>query len=77
VEPGTRFQNRSRPIPGPVPKILELIQPVPGSVSNNLDLAGPGLGPAKVDRVPGLLTPSLRCYNSSIYSFSLTVVGLV
>ena len=32
MEPGTRFQNRSRPVPGPVPKILELPGPGPGPV---------------------------------------------
>ena len=57
VEPGTRFQNRSRPVLGPVPKILGLVQAVLGPVPKNLDPAGPGPGPVsvKMNRVPGLL----------------------
>ena len=46
MKPGIRFWNRSRPIPGLGPKILELVEPVPRLVPKILDLVGPGLGPS-------------------------------
>ena len=54
----TRFWNLSRPVSGPVSKMLEPVQLDLGPVPKILDPAGPGLGPAKLDRVPGLLTPT-------------------
>ena len=41
--------DRSRPVPGPVPKILEPVQPVPGLV------------PKIWTGYPVLLTPSATC----------------
>ena len=61
MEPGTRFQNRSRPVPGPVSKILEPVQLVPGPIPKFLEPPGPGPVPKIWTGYPVLLTPSSMC----------------